>query len=438
MSNLNLGKTGGLPVAVLNNSSSQTEGNDATSAFRCLLCDQQVAIGDIAEHKRGHTDVVGYGILWPPRTEVRPRAIHVPTYEAPNIANILGVSRVFIRDEGENPSGSMKDYSVERAVDLGTATGKRTFSVVSSGNHAYSLCRRVQDVGARGIVFTPASSSKIPLLATFPNVTVVAMRDAIFEDVYNLVTKAESCQLDGMYNANVDNEELLPGFSVIADDILSLPAVPTHILAGVGNGSYLAGIALGLSWCTDTIPIKIVPVGMKGAFPTEDAFSQDVPWHKYREFHTQESEIDAAEGSIAVESYSMPQLMHGLRLTHGFPLGGLTNKDLCAAYLVLVREKSLVKNGAIPEPTGIMSLAAALKWRQRFLPSDVLLLSFTGNGAKDQHGILRLASAVSGKLVGSVKRHRPDLIANPGGSRRGTVLFIEKNTTSEALRALIL
>lgn len=438
MSTVHLGKTSHLPTAVLDNSLPHTKGNYAKSAFRCLLCGQQVAAGDIAEHKRGHTDVVGYGMLWPPRTKVRRRPIRVPTYEAPHIADILGVSRVFIRDEGANPSGSMKDYSVERAVGLGTIAGKETFSVISSGNHAYSLCRRTQDVGARALVFTPASSSKIALLAMFPNVTVVAMKDAIFEDVYNLVTKAELWRLDGIYNANVDNEELLPGFSVIADDILSLPAVPTHILAGVGNGSYLAGIALGLSWRSERVPIKIVSVGMKGAFPTEDAFSRGVPLHTYKEFHTPESEIDAAEGSIAVESYSMPQLMHGLELTNGFPLGGLTNEDLCAAYLVLAREEDLVNNGAVPEPTGIMSLAAALKWRERFKPSDVLLLSFTGNGAKDQQGILRVASAVSEKLVDSVKRHRPDLIAYPGGSRRGAVLFVEKNTSPEALSALIL
>lgn len=405
--------------------------------FRCLLCDQQVSFGDIVEHKRGHTDVAGYGILWPPRTEVSPRITRVPTYEVPNIADILGVSRVFIRDEGANPSGSMKDYSIERAVDFGTIAGKRTFSVISSGNHAYSLCRQVQDVGARAIVFTPASSSKIDLLATFPNVTVVAMKNANFEDVYNLVTRAELSRSDGIYNANVDNEELLPGFSVIANDILSLPEAPTHILACVGNGSYLAGIALGLSWCTRGVSIKLVPVGVKGAFPTEDAFSQGVPLHKYIEFHTPESEIDAAEGSMALESYSMPQLMRGLKLTNGFPLGGLTNKDLGAAYDVLAREEELVDNGAIPEPTGIMSLAAALKWRRRFQPTDVLLLSFTGHGAKDPHGITKVASSVAETLNDSAKQSRPDLAERHGARRQGMVLSIDKSTTPEELCSLV-
>jgi len=407
------------------------------STFQCLLCGTQVAYGHITEHKRAHADAVGYGIMWPPRTEVRLRKIRVPTYESAQFAEILGVNKVYIRDEGANPSGSMKDYSVERAVGLGVVAGKRTFSVISSGNHAYSLCQQVQKVGARAVVFTPASSSKINLLAASPNVTVGAIRGAIFEDVYNLVTSAKLWQLNDIYNANVDNEDLLPGFSVIADDILSLPATPTHVLAGVGNGSYLAGIALGLSWRVATVSTRLVPVGMKGAFPTEDAFSQGVPWYKYADFHALLSEIDAAEGSIALESYSMPQLMRGLKLTNGFPLGGLTNQDLGEAYRMLAEEKNLVDKGVIPEPTGIMSLAAALKWRQMFQPNDVLLLSFTGHGAKDQHGIAHVAPEVAEVLVDSVRRHRSDLVEQSGMQRLGNVLFIEKSTTPEELREII-
>lgn len=438
MTNFSLNEAGGLPTVVLNNSqSTHIKEGFRMSMFQCLLCGQQVASDCIAEHKRVHTEAVGYGILWPSRTEVRRRSIRVPMYETPKIAKLLGVSRVFIRDEGANPSGSMKDYSVERAVDLGSALGKRTFSVISSGNHAYSLCRRVQDVGAKALVFTRASSSKIALLATFPNVTVVGMRDATFEDVYNLVTMAELCRLDDIYNANVDNEELLPGFSVIVDDILSLPEIPTHVLAGVGNGSYLAGIALGLSWHTDTIRTKLVSVGMSGACPTEDAFSRGVPLHKYTEFHTPENEIGAAEGSIATESYSMPQLMRGMKLTGGFPLGGLTNKDLGEAYRVLAEEKNLVDRGVIPEPTGIMSLAAALKWKRKFQSDDVLLLAFTGHGAKDPHGIARVAPEIANMLIDSARRHRPDLVEHPETQQKGKLLFIEKNTTPEELRELI-
>ena len=130
MTNFSLSEAGGLTTAVLNSSQSTSlkEGY-RMNTFQCLLCGQQVATDCITEHKRVHTDAVGYGILWPPKTEVRPRQFRVPTYEVPKIARAIGVHRVFIRDEGANPSGSMKDYSVERAVDMGTALGKRSHFV---------------------------------------------------------------------------------------------------------------------------------------------------------------------------------------------------------------------------------------------------------------------------------------------------------------------
>lgn len=407
-------------------------------AYQCLLCNQLVSRGRVAEHKRQHPDMLGYGIMWPPHVAVSPRTDSVPTYASDFMADALGVGRVYVRDEGANPSGSMKDYSVERAIALGTELGRSGFSVISSGNHAFSLCHHTHRCGARAVVFAPASSSKISLIASFPNVLVVAMRDAIFEDVYNLVTSAQVDQLTDMYNANVNNEDLLPGFSIIADDILSLLPRPTHVLAGVGNGSYLAGIVLGLEWRGATGAFKIVPIGMRGAFPTEVACHTGVPCHKYTEFSVSEDTVDAAEGSIATESYSMPQLTHAVRLSGGFTLGDLTNDDLRAAYLLLARDTDLVEKGVVPEPTGIMSLAAANKWRHLFASDDVLLLSFTGHGAKDLHGIERLAPEVSPALTSAACRCRPDLAGQDATHQNGNVITISKTMSPDALGTLIL
>jgi len=407
-------------------------------AYHCLLCRKRIPDDCVAEHKLTHPDMLGYGIMWPPQEEVLPRASSVPTYESAFLADALGVGLVYVRDEGANPSGSMKDYSVERAIALGLESGRNGFSVISSGNHAFSLCFHVQGCGARAVVFAPASSSKISLLASFPNVLVVAMEGAIFEDVYNLVTSAQVDRLTGMYNANVNNERLLAGFSVIAGDILSLSPRPTHVLSGVGNGSYLAGIVLGLQWCGADGSFRIVPIGMRGAFPTEVACGTGIPCHKYQEFSVPEDTIDAAEGSIATESYSMPQLTHAVQLSGGFTLGDLTNEDLRAAYLLLARDADLVEKGVVPEPTGIMSLAAANKWRHRFTKDDALLLSFTGHGAKDLHGIQRLVPEVSDMLTRAACRRRPDLAGQAVAHTNENVIIITKTMSPDALGALIL
>ncbi len=405
--------------------------------YKCLLCNEiGIAPEDVSDHKDRHGTRKRYGLLlpqslWTPQAQ----STQVPTYSSPMIAKALGVSHVYIRDEGANYSGSMKDYIVKRCVAQGQLLGKKRFAVVSSGNHAVSLAMHAARADSEAIVFTPASSSKIALLATFSNVVVVGMHGALFEDVYNLVTHIDLG--DSIYNANACNEDLLPGLLGVAQDIRNLDPQPTHVLAGVGNGTYLAGIGFGLLRNAST-HIKIVPCGMKGAFPTEDAFRNGTPIEEYAAFAIDEHLIDAAEGSIALESYSMPQLMHAVKSTQGFPLGDLTNDDLTAAYRLLASDAHLLARGAIPEPTGIMSLAAALKWKSTFDSTSVLHCSFTGHGVKDLETILRLVPDETGKALTERAMHaRPDLLPNTTSESRGVVLYINKDTTSERLQRLL-
>jgi threonine synthase len=410
-----------------------------TGSYYCLLCSRSVSEPDIPFHKAEHGDLARYGIMWPPKEQVADSYCRsIPTYESEILTQVLGVKRVYIRDEGANFSGSMKDYSVRRAIRLGLHAGKTAFYVVSSGNHACSLAIHAKKRGVRAVVFTLADCSKMEFLSSLPNTLVVGIKASIFEEAYNFVNRAYLDDNHNLYNANVNNERLLPAFAPIAEDIMSLDPPATHVLAGVGNGSYLAGIGLGFEYLKPDQSPRIVPVGMKGAFPSQEAFRRGQWLHEYTEFAVPESEIDAAEGSIATESYSMPQLMRALRLTHGFTLGGLTNLDLRNAYYLLARDDNLVSHGAIPEPTGIMSLAAALKWKRRFTKNDVLLLSFTGHGAKDWQGIERLVPTMGNTLASVAKVNRPDLVSINSSENQNSVLLVEKDASPEFLRDLVM
>lgn len=403
--------------------------------YRCLMCAEIVHESQIAAHKKLHGSIEHYGTFWPlfcePSNSRNLRS--VPTYGSPLLAKKLGVRHVYVRDEGANFSGSMKDYLVERAVADGIRAGYSAFTVVSSGNHAVSLAKYCELHGARSIVFVPATSSKIPVLAALPGTLVIGIKDAIFEDAYECGAKLE---IEGVYNANVSNDTLLFGLCTVASAIEHLKPLPTHILGGVGNGSYLAGIALGLGNLNGSLP-KIVPVGMDGAFPTEKAFADGVPLCEYDAFHVEEHLIDAAEGSIAIASYSMPQLMCAVARSNGFPLGGLTNDDLARAYDALLEEKELIAQGAIPEPTGIMGLAAALKHKERFGKEDVIHISFTGHGVKDREGIERLMASDALPLIRHSERCRPDLLGSENVSEAQNVFFVEKGCSSAEASTII-
>ena len=404
--------------------------------YRCLICNATVNEEDVSDHKQTlHPELRHYGLMWPlvvSQNEKRD-LWKTPIHESAVIAELLGVRKVYLKDEGMNFSGSMKDYSVERAIHLGKQAGHRSFFVVSSGNHAVSLAKYAAKHNVHAIVFTPASSSKIGMLSRAPNVYVVGVKDAIFEDVYVLVA---GMKFGEYYNANVSNELLLAGFSSVAEDIERLDPLPTHILAGVGNGSYLAGIVL--AWQKPIMP-KIIPVGMAGAFPTEAAFRERGYLREYDDFQVAEQLIDAAEGSIAIASYSMPQLMHAVYRSKGFPLGGILNEDLGRAYGLVMADEQLAESGSIPEPTGIMGLAAALKHRNRFTSEDVLLIAFTGHGVKDPWGIRRVANPGDAeKLVKAAFSARPDLLLSEEcEADLEKVLYVAKDIAPEELERMI-
>jgi len=403
-------------------------------SFRCLLCETIVNEDEAMRHKKDmHPSYKHYGMLWPlSAMAVEDRYLRrTPVYKSDVIADALGVKEVYIKDEGQNFSGSMKDYSVSRAVQIGLKQGFKRFTIVSSGNHAVSLARYTERYNCQAIVFVPASTSKLSLLASLPGVYVVGVQDAIFEDVYEL---AANVQIEGVYNANVSNEFLLPGFLPVSQQLSTLNPIPDFVIAGVGNGTYLAGIVWGFEQIDRSSKMpKIIPVGMRGAFPIESAFNQGVMIQEYDDFLTEEHHIDSAEGSIAIASYSMPQLMNAMHLSHGFPLGDLTNEDIKKAYFLLSEDEALLSSGAVPEPTGIMGLAAAMKHRHAFQSSDVLLVAFTGHGVKDKEGIERLVPSIANPLLEAVENNRPDLLVKGLDSTDDSVLLVEKGISHEEL-----
>ena len=368
--------------------------------FQCLLCNKVVSEKLVSQHKsEKHNQYRHYGLMWQLGDNGEAsRNSKSKVISCPTLAKMAGVDMLYVLNEGFNPSGSMKDYLTAKAVSLGNVKGYKWYTVVSSGNHAVSLALAAQKVGSNVIIFVPASSHKIEFLCSFPNTLVFGVEDSIFEDVYAQYSLFSE-SLTGIYNANVSNEFILAGLANVWTAIKGLTHYPTHVLSGVGNGSYLAGFYWGISQTKEKHIPKIVPVGMKGAFPTESAIKKGEHICEYKEFKVPESLIDAAEGSIATGSYSMPQLVYAVAQTNGFPAGGLVNDDLATAYEAILQERELTKLGAVPEPTGILGLASLLKNKGLFSKNSRPMVVFTGHAIKDIGNVIRITDSKTANKI---------------------------------------
>ena len=85
-----------------------------------------------------------------------------PLVPSRNIARALGLSRLYFKYEGLNPTGSFKDRGMVVAVAKALEGGSRVFICASTGNTSASMAAYAARTGARAIVVVPAGAGRAP------------------------------------------------------------------------------------------------------------------------------------------------------------------------------------------------------------------------------------------------------------------------------------
>jgi threonine synthase len=164
-----------------------------------------------------------------------------PVCEAPRLAAHMGLDRLRLKDEGRNPSGSLKD----RASWMGAVHGgDQTIACASTGNAASSLAAMCASLGQKAIIFVPerAPVAKLAQLQVF-GATVFRVKGN-YDQAYALCAKA----IDhfGWYSRSAAvNPYLVEGKKTCGLEIAELE-VADWVAVSVGDGCTLTGIWKGL------------------------------------------------------------------------------------------------------------------------------------------------------------------------------------------------
>ncbi|MFB6160499.1 MAG: threonine synthase [Haloferacaceae archaeon] len=78
-----------------------------------------------------------------------------PLTPAPSLAERMGVDRVFIKDEGDNPTGTFKDRGQTMAMTAAVQAGADEVSLPSAGNAGHSMSAYAARAGLPGHVYLP-------------------------------------------------------------------------------------------------------------------------------------------------------------------------------------------------------------------------------------------------------------------------------------------
>jgi threonine synthase len=202
---------------------------------------------------------------------------NTPLYHHPRLANWAGLDALYLKHEGENPTGSFKDRGMTVGVTQARLLGARAVACASTGNTSASLAAYAALAGIPAIVFIPAgkiAAGKLAQALAYGAHTLQVAGD--FDDAMRLVRQV--CDELNVYLLNSLNPfrlegqksivfEIVQGFRWGPPDWIVLPAGNLGNTAAFGKALYELK-QLGL---IDRVP-RVAAVQAAGANPFYQSF----------------------------------------------------------------------------------------------------------------------------------------------------------------------
>lgn len=319
-----------------------------------------------------------------------------PLYKNERLASEYGVKELFIKDDGRNPTASLKDRASAVGVAKALDFGRSVVACASTGNAASSLSGFAAVAGLKSYIFVPerAPAAKVTQLLIYGANVVLVKGD--YADAFSLATAA--IERFGWYNRNCAiNPFLVEGKKTCALEIAEQLGwdVPDRVFISVGDGCCVSGLYKGFSdllelGLIDKMP-KITGVQAEGSPPIYDAI---VSGSERVSFVRAETIAD----SISVGSpRNWAKALRAIRKSGG---GAVTVSD--AEILSAIPELAR-KSGVFGEPAGVTGFAGFRKMAGlgQISGDERVAIVVTGNGLKD------IDSAK--KAVGSAITCPPDI-----------------------------
>ncbi len=300
-----------------------------------------------------------------------------PLYQAGRLASQLGIRQLYIKDDGINPTASLKDRASAMAVAKAREAGAKVIACSSTGNAASSLAGNAAAAGLKTYIFVPsrAPKGKVAQLMAF-GATVISVQGS-YEDTFALSKAA----IDrwGWYNRNAAiNPYLSEGKKTVGLEIMEQLqwVVPDYIAISVGDGCTIAGLWKGLKdlyaiGFIDRLP-RLISAQAEGCCPLNRAIKTGEDWRPMAE--------NTLADSIAVGvPRNADKALLAIRESNGLAVN-VSDQEIMDAQKLLGRTC-----GVFGEPAGVAGTAGLKKLcEQGKIPANATAVSVvTGNGLKD-------------------------------------------------------
>jgi threonine synthase len=309
-----------------------------------------------------------------------------PLYRGTRLAEALEVPclDLWIKDDGRNPSASLKDRASAIALVRAQEEGAEVIAAASTGNAASSLACLCASVGRPCTIFVPESAppAKVAQLLIFG--ARVLLVQGSYDDAFDLCMDA--CKAYGWYNRNTAvNPYMSEGKKTVALEVCEQLQwnAPDYLLVPVGDGCIIGGVGkavrdlLALGWIARAP--RIVGVQAEGSAVLATAWQAGTEEIVPVPPTTLADSISVAQPRDAIKALRAVRDTGGMYVT-------VSDDEILAAMRLLGRTM-----GVFAEPAGAASVAGLAKMVRSGLlqGNERVAVLVTGNGLKDVASALK-------------------------------------------------
>lgn len=298
-------------------------------------------------------------------------------YPLPKLADWAGVKALYLKHEGENPTGSFKDRGMTAGVTQANIMGVKRVACASTGNTSSALASYAALADIEGIIFLQNKAIALGKLAQGLAYGALCLRiDADFDR--NLELVREASERLNIYVLNSVNPFRLEGQkSIMIEAIQQLRwQVPDWIICPGGNLGNSAAFGKALKEMYDLGLIDRLPrlavIQAEGASPLYEAFQTG-----FEDFQSMKAETVATAIKIG-NPVNYEKVVRAMEWTNGY-VESVTDQQIMDA-------KALIDRAGIGcEPASACSLAGTKKLVDNGIiqPHETVVGVLTGHVLKD-------------------------------------------------------
>ncbi|HEX2914342.1 MAG TPA: threonine synthase [Chloroflexia bacterium] len=302
-----------------------------------------------------------------------------PLLETPRLAARLGMTNLWVKEEGQNPTGSFKARGLCAAVSKAKELGAKAFSIPSAGNAGGALAAYAARAGIPAAVMMPVDAPLINKLETAATGAKTWLVQGLINDAGRIL-KANADRYGWFDLSTLKEPYRVEGKKTLGYEVAEQMnwEVPDVIIYPTGGGTGLVGMWKAfaemeeLGWIGSKRP-RMVVAQATGCAPIVRAFEQGTefaqPWENAQ---TGSSGIRVP---VAIADYLILQAVRD----SGGTCVAVTDDEMREDMIELASSE-----GIYPAPEGAATLSVLKHLLKENLvsPEEKVVLFNTGTGAK--------------------------------------------------------